>query len=596
MAIAFKCKMCGGDLAITEGSAVAQCEYCGTQQTVPSLDNEKKANLFARAQHLLRNNEFDRAAGVYESIVSEFTNEAEAYWGLCLCKYGIEYVDDPNTGKKVPTCHRTSYQSIFDDANFEQALDWADAAAIQLYRAEAKEIDRLQRSILEIASKEDPFDVFICYKETAEDGQRTKDSVMAQDIYTALTKEGYKVFFSRITLEDKLGAEYEPYIFAALNSAKVMLAIGTKYEYYNAVWVKNEWSRFIEMKKQHPEKVLIPCYSDIDAYDLPVEFKNLQGQDMNKVGFIQDLIRGIGKIIPLEKEQPAQNAAFMSAANTAATVSVQSLLNRAAAYLEDGDWDNAAAYCEKVLDIDVQCAEAYVYYLMADLGCTQREELGELRDTFYENPNYIKAMRYGDDALCAELDGYSAQANENMLTDMRNEMYDLSAETIENSNQLDDLRTALSALEDIPDWRDAGTLIEKCKRKIDDISRYEAWRSRVQFAEQQYYQKYPLAARRNEINRNYDEAKDDFKRFIILIIGYVVAIVVAALCIVPFASGNHGAIGIILMIVGGLLILALNFVGFYLLWKITSIFKVIYATIQYKRVSKIPEFNPNDIQ
>ena len=38
----FKCKMCGGNLEITEGNCVATCEYCGTQQTLPKLDNEKK--------------------------------------------------------------------------------------------------------------------------------------------------------------------------------------------------------------------------------------------------------------------------------------------------------------------------------------------------------------------------------------------------------------------------------------------------------------------------------------------------------------------------------------------------------------------------
>ena len=66
-------------------------------------------------------------------------------------------------------------------------------------------------------------------------GRTIKDgdvSVIAQDVYDALTTKGYRVFFSRITLEDKLGTEYEPYIFAALNSAKVMLAFGTSYDYY----------------------------------------------------------------------------------------------------------------------------------------------------------------------------------------------------------------------------------------------------------------------------------------------------------------------------------------------------------------------------
>ena len=109
-----KCKMCGGDLEITEGVTVAECEYCGTKQTVPNVDSEKKLTLFSRANRLRLAGEFDKAAGVYESIVAEFPEEAEAYWGLVLCKYGIEYVDDPTTGKKVPTCHRSSFNSILN--------------------------------------------------------------------------------------------------------------------------------------------------------------------------------------------------------------------------------------------------------------------------------------------------------------------------------------------------------------------------------------------------------------------------------------------------------------------------------------------------
>ena len=37
-----KCKMCGGDLTLVEGQSVAECEYCGSRQTVPVADNEKK--------------------------------------------------------------------------------------------------------------------------------------------------------------------------------------------------------------------------------------------------------------------------------------------------------------------------------------------------------------------------------------------------------------------------------------------------------------------------------------------------------------------------------------------------------------------------
>ena len=258
-----KCKMCGGDLNIIEGASTAECEFCGSVQTVPKVDDEKKLTLFARANRLRAACEFDKAAGIYEAIVADFQEEAEAYWGLVLCKYGIEYVDDPATGKKIPTCHRSSFDSIMDDSDLEQALENADPAARKVYRDEAKAIEEIRKGIVAVSANEAPYDIFICYKETAESGDRTLDSVLAQDVYDALTDKGYRVFFSRITLEDKLGMEYEPYIFAALNSAKIMLVVGTDYEYFNAVWVKNEWSRYLKLMAQDKEKKVIRSVKQI---------------------------------------------------------------------------------------------------------------------------------------------------------------------------------------------------------------------------------------------------------------------------------------------------------------------------------------------
>ena len=166
-----------------------------------------------------------------------------------------------------------------------------------LYEKEAATINEIQKGILAISCQEEPYDVFICYKETDENGERTHDSVDATDLYYELTEMGYKVFFSRITLEDKLGTAYEPYIFAALNSAKIMVVLGSKPEYFNAVWVKNEWSRFLSLMKTDRKRTLIPAYRNMDPYNLPKEFSHLQALDMNKLGFMSDLTRGIKKII-----------------------------------------------------------------------------------------------------------------------------------------------------------------------------------------------------------------------------------------------------------------------------------------------------------
>lgn len=82
----FKCKMCGGALEINNNETVAVCEYCGTKQTLPKLDDEKKANLFDRANHFRRNNDFDKAIGIYEQILNEDKEDAESYWSVVLCR------------------------------------------------------------------------------------------------------------------------------------------------------------------------------------------------------------------------------------------------------------------------------------------------------------------------------------------------------------------------------------------------------------------------------------------------------------------------------------------------------------------------------
>ena len=353
----YKCKMCGGTLEVTDNQSVAECDYCGTKQTLPTAQDETLQKLFNRANILRMKSEFDKAAELYEKLIQMKPDEAEAYWGLILCKYGIEYVEDPKTLSRIPTCHRASFSSVVADEDYKSALSYADILQKTIYESEAKEIDRLQKEIIDISRNESPYDIFICYKETDADGKRTQDGVIANEIYHQLTAEGYKVFYASITLEDKLGTEYEPYIFAALHSARVMLVVGTKPEYFNAVWVKNEWSRYLHLLKSDRSKLLIPCYRDMDPYELPEEFAHLQAQDMSKIGFINDIVRGIRKIIKKDEAQTAKKEAVVV---DSVSHSVQALLERGYMALEDGEWSRADEFFEQVLNIDPKNWKAYL--------------------------------------------------------------------------------------------------------------------------------------------------------------------------------------------------------------------------------------------
>ena len=460
----YKCKMCGGTLEINNNESVATCEYCGTQQTLPKLDDEKRVNLYDRANHFRRNNEFDKASTIYEKILNEDGTDAEAYWSLVLCRYGIEYVEDPASHKRVPTVNRAQFTSIFDDDNYKSALQYADGDQKSLYEEEAKAINEIQKGILAISQKEAPFDVFICYKETDNNGRRTPDSVLANDLYHQLTQEGFKVFFARITLEDKLGSAYEPYIFAALNSARVMVVLGTKPEFFNAVWVKNEWSRYLSLIKNGAKKMLIPAYKDMDPYDLPEEFSHLQAQDMSKLGFMQDLIRGIKKITADSTPKASVKETVVINQSSAETAP---LLKRAFMFLEDEDWSSANEYCEKVLDIDPECAEAYLGKLMSELHASRRENLKDQAEPFADNNNYQKAIRFADDKLKNELIGYIEHINTRNENARLDDIYTRAKNAMSVAHAESDYKEAAHLFESIDEYQDSAVLAQTCYEQAE---------------------------------------------------------------------------------------------------------------------------------
>jgi tetratricopeptide (TPR) repeat protein len=471
--------MCGGHIHYDNNASVATCEFCGTEQTIVKTDDTKKVNLFNRANALRLQNEFDKAQTTYENILIDDPNNSEAHWGICLCRYGIEYVTEGN--RKVPTCHRTVYRFIFDDIDYLDAINNADVIAKRQYEKEAMEIDKIQKNILSISQKEKPFDIFICYKESDEKGNRTPDSVMAQSIYEELTRKGYKVFFSKITLESKLGSEYEPIIFAALMSSKVMLAIASKPEYYNAPWVKNEWGRFLSFMKESQKKYLIPCFFDMDAYELPEDFSMLQAQDLGKIGYMQDLIRGIDKLFGNKsKIFERQDQTFTQAD---LETRIKNLLSRVKICIEDEEAEKASQLIEEILNLKSDVAEAYYYRLLIDNLSINDEDLIKNGEPFDDNKNYKRVLMYADDKLKNHLIELNEEIKKNKELREIEDKYTKACQLHKKGLYIQ----ALVAFRGIEDYGNSKQLIDDC-----------------------YAKSYALATSKMS-NKKYDEAIDIFK-------------------------------------------------------------------------------------
>ncbi len=456
-----RCKMCGGQIHYDNDASVAVCEYCNSEQTIVKTNDVKQLKLFSRANTLRLQNEFDKAQTTYENILIDEPNSAEAHWGICLCRYGIEYINDDKTSKKIPTCHRTVYKNIFDDLDYNETLKNADVIAKAVYEKEAKQIDKIQKEILKISQKEDPYDIFICYKETDDNGDRTPDSVIAQNIYDELTKTGYKVFFSRISLESKIGTNYEPVIFAALMSSKVMLAIGSCPEYYNSPWVKNEWGRFLSFMNDTHGKHLIPCFFNMDAYELPEEFLMLQAQDIGKIGYMQDLVRGIKKLISVgSKNEVVQNVEIVLSKQDESRL--ESIFRRVKIYIEDQEFEKANEILEEVLNIKSDFAEAYFCKVLIDLKARNEEDLLNNGYIIDEHKDFKRALKFADSEYREHLTDLSLKIKKSSDVLEKAKKYNKAVNLFEWKKYPE----ALGIFNSIYPFRESNEYIEKCSREI----------------------------------------------------------------------------------------------------------------------------------
>ena len=398
-----KCKSCGFPLVVKPGEVVAKCEACGLVNTLPSMDTDQKILRCNRANDYRQNCEFDQAGQLFEDILKEDAREPEAYWGLVLCKYGVQYVDDPKDGHRVPTCNRIQSTPITADVDYQKALTYADASRLGVYRYQAKEIDEIQKKIIEISSHEKPYDVFICYKELDNlTGQRTQDSVLAQELYRELTDYHLRVFFARITLREKLGVEYEPYIYAALTSAPVMIHVTTSYNNSNAPWVKNEWSRYLSLKNSGSDKSFTVAYKGLNPdIALPKEFSGKQASDLSRVGAMQEIAEWASQAVKRYKEKQGRGHEDEEA--------LKLTISKAFEHLAIGNRNQAEQMFRACLEVDKTCAEAYLGLVMTRRNYMNRRQLGTGMVSLTDDLNFNLAVQYADEDLRRELEAAEAQ-------------------------------------------------------------------------------------------------------------------------------------------------------------------------------------------
>lgn len=472
-----KCKMCGGPIRVI-GGRIGECEDCGTKVLLPLIDEEWILNLYNRGNHFRDVGEYDRAYSAYESIVAENRDDAEAHWCLLLCRYGINYVKDERNGEFRPTISRMNRSPILEDPDYKAAIRCSEGEIKDQYIKEAKKLYELQNRFLEIMKKEKPYDVFICFKAEEADRKRTEASRIGQDIYEELTAKGLRVFFSRITLEDKIGEEFEPYIFSALYTAKVMLVVADKKEQLQARWVKNEWIRFLALMDEGRGRAMLPVFYKMDPYDFPPEIPMVQGQDMSQLGAMQNLVNNVLNLCGKAKEK------IRLTSSEHKVVNVDNLLRRVEIMIEDGEFTEAIDRLTQIINEDENNGDAWYYVMLAENHAANIDALLKIGCHWYETENFCLAKKGASERIREKLSELEAacrleQHYQGALSLMKKKKYE----------------EALKLFREIPDYRASDAKIKECEAQLNRAVQIQIYRKEIgkrsEYAERVRKDRYP---------------------------------------------------------------------------------------------------------
>lgn len=453
----FNCKACGGDIIPNEDKYTGKCEYCGAIQTLPKDKDGKISQLLNRANDFRLHYDFDRAIFEYEKVLELDETEPEAHWGLFLSKYGVDYVKDTLTQIYKPTLRRISSVSVYDDMDYQATLKYCSFVAAEQYKKDANEIEQVMKELLFSSANEEPYDIFISYKELDDvTRQRTDDSYLAHDLYNVLTAEGYKVFFAPKSL---VGAKlYEPKIYSAIISSKAMIVLGTKPEYLEGVWVKNEWSRFAELIEKGEDKIIIPVFKTMEAKELPSRFSSFQAYNWDDISFLEDIKNVLTQWVKKESKIEFDK-------NTSAE---DAYLERGFLALEDGNFSQADAFLENVLNLNPHNSQAYFGKLMVEMRITKQSQILTAPRYLKEYANFEKAVRFADQQLKTVL----LQYEEKVKYALDEQKYNRAMAIVCKENPSEsDYAEATEIFKSITGFKSAEENIATCTKRIENLKK-----------------------------------------------------------------------------------------------------------------------------
>ena len=485
-----KCSNCGGILLKNE--SIYLCKSCGSTFEEKQIDSKIFVGL-TQAENERNSAEFEKSKEILKKIIEIFPNDdlSEVYWNLLLSSQNVIFEKD-GKGEMFPSFYRINNDSVLQSPYFLKTLEYCQKYNNYdkeiIFKSLAEKIDNAKKMYLDIKQNTKPYDIFICFKKSDEFGQTTKDTQLAQDIYNELSND-YKIFFSEKSLINikSVYRNYEPNIYYALYTSKILLLICSKKEYLESTWLKNEWKRFNKINtKDSNKKCIIPIFMEgFDPNDLPNELWHNQGifDDRKLISNLKEqlscILNPTNELEILKQQQEELKSILEHSNNNQTQSNISPLIKRAEMFLEDKDFDNANQYAERILDINPVCFEAYLIKLLCELEYTNFEQLKNGTKSIHNANIYQKVLKFASNDKRLELEKLAKTLEEREKFE---NIYIESLNYLQNGKDFNDCISAINGFSKIPNYKDSNYNLYLSKQKIYNVANHYLQLKKYDFA------------------------------------------------------------------------------------------------------------------
>ncbi|MBO6302177.1 MAG: hypothetical protein J6N15_07045 [Ruminiclostridium sp.] len=403
------CNICGSIVKKEEESG-AVCISCGHSMMFPKSDT-KKLN---RITYLRNNFKFDEAKAIADKLIEAEPEDSEAYWAAMLCEYGIQYVRDGSSRYAVCRKDISALPPIKESINYKKTLYYATEEYQKSYDTLGEQLEDTISITRSILKQEKKYDVFLLSRE----GITADDDIEGDKIYLRFTSNlGFTAFYAPEMLKEMDAVERAAQVVYALKNSRIMIPSFRTGEEIHDSYLEYAVNTFCAELKNDSEKLVFPVFNShaMNFQQLPEALVWCDEVfDCSEDEFMREISDKIESIL-----KPEVNAIVPDALVTATAANKENLVKRAYMFLEDGEFETADSYFDKILDIDIEDSRAYIGKLLAECKLHSEDEIPSLPQTVTDDKNFKKAIRFATPEQKAHYEALNGAIVERIETERR---------------------------------------------------------------------------------------------------------------------------------------------------------------------------------